>query len=57
MAKIPPVHSKFLSKNGVTRNVYHDDDSCQKLARLTIDKRLPGTGDRVRCGNCKYLGS
>lgn len=49
MAKVAPFHSKLESD----RKVYHDDDTCTEGNNIEKYNRVPGTGGRPRCLNCK----
>lgn len=49
MARVAPFHSKRESD----RKVYHDDDTCTEGNNVETYNRVPGTGGRPRCQNCK----
>jgi len=48
MAKVKP----FNSKNEAH---YHDNDKCGPGAEIPVYDRIPGTGGKEKCKNCKKL--
>jgi len=52
MAKCSPYHTT----SSEDRDVYHDHDDCPDGRRIKQENRVPGTGGRPRCKECRHLG-
>jgi Mn-dependent DtxR family transcriptional regulator len=55
MAKVVPYHTnsdEYLPKH---REVYHDHDDCPDGRKILARHRENGTGNKLRCDECKKL--
>jgi hypothetical protein len=56
MSKVSPYHTVTPEAGQPGhRNVYHNDNACSDGKRILPQNRVPGTGGRPLCDECKTL--
>jgi len=53
--KINPFHTTTPEHGAGHRDVYHDNSECSDGKRIEAEHRVPGTGGRPKCDECKSL--
>ena len=51
-----PYHTNRLEYQSKHREVYHDHSDCPDGKRIKPEYKLSGTGNKLRCDECKKLG-
>jgi hypothetical protein len=53
--EINPFHTTTPEHGAGHRDVYHDNSECSDGKRIEAEHRVPGTGGRPKCDECKSL--
>ncbi len=53
--KVTPFHTISPEYPPTHRSVYHDNNQCSDGKRIKPEHRVSGTGNRLKCDECKTL--
>jgi hypothetical protein len=56
MSKVSPYNTSSTEYPPTHRNVYHDHNDCKYGKAILPKDRQSGTGNKLRCDECKKLG-